>query len=68
MTNPAEIARQLSEAQKRILRNKWYGSRGWRVAYFSPALCRLGVLHPSSSQVTPLGLSVCAILEEQKSA
>jgi len=59
--NPTEIARSLTEAQRRNIENTWCGPRGWRVPNASEPLQRMGLTN--GVRLTPLGLAVRAELE-----
>ena len=62
--DPREIAKGLTKAQRQWLRDAWYGSLGWQINY-RPKACDLGLCLPRSSKLTPLGLAVRAILENE---
>lgn len=63
----ARVAAGLSEAQRRALGDAYYGQGGWRVVYASRALVKKGILHPPGSlRLTPLGLSIRALLEQER--
>jgi hypothetical protein len=66
MTQAQEIAKGLSERQRAILRDEpWYGARGWKLKRPRWWLYTFGLAVPGSSYLTPLGLEVRAILQEQ---
>jgi hypothetical protein len=66
MTTPSltaeEIAGKLTEAQRRWLVGAFYGRGGWRIVGYRKKACDLGLCHPGTSLITPLGHKVRAIL------
>lgn len=57
-TDIAELAGGLSEAQKRWLTEAFYGRGGWRIVGARKKACELGICHPGTSLITPLGMAL----------
>jgi hypothetical protein len=63
--NAQEIAAKLTKAQRQWLLDAWVGAHGWRIVGYRGKAIELGLCHPRSSRLTPLGLAVRQIIQEQ---
>ena len=62
--DPEQVEARLRKAQRGWLLNAWYGSLGWQINYRAKG-CFLGLRWPRSSKLTPLGIAVRNIVEDQ---
>jgi hypothetical protein len=66
MDDVARIAEGLTKAQQRWLEDAFYGASGWRIVGWRKKASQLGLCHPGTSLITPMGMSVRSYLMEKR--